>query len=49
MENRREYDDPAEWLRIAVANDLDDPRDVSPGDWLTLPPIENPNGTGSAL
>jgi len=45
----REYDDPAEWLRIAVANDLDDPRDVSPGDWLTLPPIENPNGTGSAL
>ena len=45
----REYDDPSEWLRIAVANDLDDPRDVAPGDWLTLPPIENPDGTGSAL
>lgn len=42
----REYDDPNEWVRIALANDLDDPRDIGPGDWLTLPPIENPNGTG---
>jgi nucleoid-associated protein YgaU len=43
-----EYDDPNEWTRIAKANDLDDPRDIAPGDWLTLPPIENPNGTGDA-
>jgi nucleoid-associated protein YgaU len=40
-----EYDDPNEWPRIAEANDLDDPRDIEPGDWLTLPPIENRNGT----
>jgi len=44
----REYDDATEWLRIAAANDLDDPRDIEPGDWLLLPPMENPNGTGSA-
>jgi nucleoid-associated protein YgaU len=44
----REYDDANEWIRIAEANDLDDPRDIAPGDWLTLPPIENPNGTGNS-
>lgn len=38
----REYDDPNEWTRIAVANDLDDPRAIEPGDWLLLPPMENP-------
>lgn len=43
----REYDDANEWVRIAEANDLDDPRDITPGDWLLLPPIENPNGTGN--
>ncbi len=42
----REYDDANEWVRIAAANDLDDPRQIGPGDWLELPPIENPNGTG---
>jgi nucleoid-associated protein YgaU len=42
----REYDDANEWVRIADANDLDDPRDIRPGDWLVLPPMENPNGTG---
>jgi nucleoid-associated protein YgaU len=41
----REYDDPNEWVRIADANDLDDPREIAAGDWLALPPIENPNGT----
>lgn len=41
----REYDDASEWTRIAEANDLDDPRDIAPGDWLMLPPIENPDGT----
>jgi nucleoid-associated protein YgaU len=45
----REYDDPAEWVRIARANDLDDPREIRPGDWLRLPPIENPDGTVAAL
>lgn len=44
----REYDDANEWTRIAAANDLDDPREIEPGDWLLLPPIENPNGTGNA-
>ena len=39
----REYDDPTEWVRIAVENDLDDPRDIGPGDWLVIPPIENPS------
>jgi len=34
-----EYDDPAEWRRIADANGLDDPRDVKPGTVLTIPPI----------
>jgi len=43
-----EYDDANEWTRIAEANDLDDPRDIEPGDWLLAPPIENPNGTGDA-
>ena len=41
----REYDDPNEWVRIADANDLDDPREIQPGDWLKLPPMENPSGT----
>jgi nucleoid-associated protein YgaU len=40
-----EYDDANEWTRIAEANDLDDPREIEAGDWLTLPPIENPDGT----
>jgi len=41
----REYDDADQWVRIADANDLDDPREISPGDWLELPAMENPNGT----
>jgi nucleoid-associated protein YgaU len=45
----REYDDPNEWVRIAEANDLDDPREIEPGDWLLLPPIENSNETGNAV
>jgi nucleoid-associated protein YgaU len=44
----REYEDAAEWPRIARANDLDDPRQIAPGDWLELPPIENPDGTDRA-
>jgi hypothetical protein len=45
----REYDDAGEWTRIAERNDLDDPRDIKPGDWLLLPPIDNPNGTGNSI
>jgi nucleoid-associated protein YgaU len=45
----REYDDPREWVRIAQANDLDDPREIAPGDWLIVPPMENPGGTGDPL
>jgi nucleoid-associated protein YgaU len=45
----REYGDVREWVRIAQANDLDDPREIRPGDWLLLPPLENPGGTGDAL
>jgi nucleoid-associated protein YgaU len=41
----REYNDPNEWLRIALANDLDDPREIAPGDWLELPPMEHPDGS----
>jgi nucleoid-associated protein YgaU len=34
-----EYDDPAQWRRIADANGIIDPKDVKPGTVLTLPPI----------
>lgn len=44
----REYDNPREWVRIANENDLDDPRDIAPGDWLRIPPMENPGGTGES-
>lgn len=45
----REYDDSSEWTRIAMANDLDDPREIEPGDWLLIPPIENPNGPNNVF
>lgn len=45
----REYGDPAEWRTIADRNDLDDPRDVSAGDWLLVPPLGATNGSRSAL
>lgn len=38
----REYDSAGEWVHIAEANDLDDPRAIQPGDWLLLPPLETP-------
>jgi hypothetical protein len=34
-----EYEDPAEWRRIADANGINDPKNVKPGTVLTLPPI----------
>ena len=45
----REYGDPAAWTRIAEANDLDDPRDIAPGDWILVPPMEHPDGTGNPV
>lgn len=43
----REYNDATLWTKIADANDLDDPREIAPGDWLVMPPLENPNGSGN--
>jgi hypothetical protein len=37
----REYGDPQLWREIAQDNDLDDPRDIAPGDWVTLPALED--------
>jgi hypothetical protein len=45
----REYDDPALWRPIAEHNDLDDPRDVSPGDWIMVPPLEPNDGPRGLL
>jgi nucleoid-associated protein YgaU len=45
----REYDDPTEWVRMADANDLDDPRGIRPGDWLLLPPIDESNETSRPI
>src|SRR5262245_1143882 len=42
----REYKDATQWRLIAQENDLDDPRDISPGDWLILPPLGPTHGTG---
>jgi hypothetical protein len=41
----REYGDPAKWRVIAAANDIDDPRDVTSGDWVTVPPLEPASGS----
>lgn len=41
----REYHDITKWRVIAEHNDLDDPRDVAPGDWVTIPPLEQDNGS----
>ena len=35
----QEYDDPAEWRRIADANGIDDPLRLEPGLKLMIPPI----------
>ena len=45
----REYNDPGQWKLIAEENDLDDPRDIIPGQWLILPPLENTNGSRNPL
>jgi nucleoid-associated protein YgaU len=40
----REYKSPDQWKLIADANDLDDPRDITPGQWLFLPPLKDIDG-----
>lgn len=41
----REYGDVRRWRDIAEHNELDDPRDIAPGDWLAIPPLELENGS----
>lgn len=41
----REYDDPALWTEIAERNDLDDPREVTAGDWVVVPSLELKQGS----
>lgn len=36
----KEYNDVTQWRLIAEANDIDNPRRVSPGTVLTLPPLD---------
>jgi nucleoid-associated protein YgaU len=43
----KEYDDPHQWKLIAEGNDLDDPREITPGQWLVLPPLEGPDGSSN--
>lgn len=45
----REYGDPALWREIADHNDLDDPRDIGPGDWITVPPLERIDGSARSV
>ncbi len=45
----REYDDVTQWRAVAAANDIDDPRDISPGQWVILPPLERRDGTRRRL
>jgi nucleoid-associated protein YgaU len=37
----KEYGDPRHWRVIAADSDVDDPRDLVPGDWLRVPPLED--------
>ena len=45
----REYGDATLWRPIAERNDLDDPRDVVPGDWVMVPPLETVDGSRGLL
>lgn len=36
----QEYDTPTEWRRIAIANNVDDPRRIAPGTSLVIPAIQ---------
>lgn len=39
----KEYGDPRYWRAIAEASDIDEPRELVPGDWLRVPPLEIAN------
>jgi nucleoid-associated protein YgaU len=43
----REYGDVRGWRQIASASDVDDPRDLRPGDWVKVPPVEDENAFAS--
>ena len=43
----REYGDVRGWRQIADASDVDDPRDLRPGDWVKIPPVEDENAFAS--
>jgi nucleoid-associated protein YgaU len=45
----REYHDAALWRVIADRNDLDDPRAVSAGDWVLVPPLDATHGSRGAV
>ena len=45
----REYGEPAAWRVIAHHNDLDDPREVRAGDWVTVPPLEEQDAARQLL
>lgn len=44
----REYGQPGYWRLIAAHNDVDDPRRISPGTVLVLPPIDADEGVPRA-
>mgnify|MGYP003576028271 FL=1 len=39
----KDYGDPRYWRAIAEESDVDDPRELVPGDWLRVPPLEIAN------
>jgi hypothetical protein len=43
----REYGDVRGWRLIADASGVDDPRDLRPGDWVKVPPVEDENAFAS--
>jgi hypothetical protein len=43
----REYGEVRGWRQIAAASGVDDPRDLRPGDWVRVPPVEDENAFAS--
>ena len=43
----REYGEVRGWRLIADASGVDDPRDLRPGDWVKVPPVEDENAFAS--
>ncbi|WP_421658669.1 contractile injection system protein, VgrG/Pvc8 family [Leptothermofonsia sp. ETS-13] len=41
-----EFDDPAQWRLIAKANQMDNPRQIAPGQRLTVPPFRPDDTSG---